>query len=84
MIYTSYMSKPGDYLLKALRTHAEGQIEMHRANVDTYRLNPAGIGEHSDLTQTIEKELLEIAKYDDILDVLDKYFQDRKKLPLNE
>ena len=84
MIYTSYMSKPGDYLLDALRSNAMGQIEMHRANVDTYRLNPAGIGEHSDLTQTIEKELLEIAKYDDILDVLDKYFQDRKKLPLNE
>ncbi len=78
------MSKPGDYLLDALRSHAMGQIEMHRANIDTYRLNPAGIGEHSDLTQTIEKELLEIAKYDDILDVLEKYFQDRKKLPLNE
>ena len=58
---------------------------MHRANVDTYRLNPAGIGEHSDLTQTIEKELMEIAKYDDILDVLDKYFaDDTKKLTLNE
>ena len=84
MIYTSYMSKPGDYLLDALRSHAMGQIEMHRANVDTYRLNPAGIGEHSDLTQTIEKELLEIAKYDDILDVLDKYFNDTKKLPLHE
>ena len=79
------MSKPGDYLLDALRTHAMGQIEMHRANIETYRLNPAGIGEHSDLTQTIEKELMEIAKYDDILDVLDKYFaDDTKKLTLNE
>ena len=55
-----YMTKPGDYLIDALRKHAMGQIEMHRANVDTYRLNPAGIGEHSDLTQTIEKELMEI------------------------
>tara|TARA_B100001778_G_scaffold326810_1_gene323959 strand:- start:157 stop:408 length:252 start_codon:yes stop_codon:yes gene_type:complete len=79
------MTKPGDYLIDALRKHAMGQIEMHRANVDTYRLNPAGIGEHSDLTQTIEKELMEIAKYDDILDVLDKYFADNtKKLTLNE
>ena len=79
------MSKPGDYLLSALRKHAIGQIEMHRANVDTYRNNPAGIGEHSDLTQTIEKELLEIAKYDDILNALDKYFNNETKtITLNE
>lgn len=78
------MSKPGDYLIEALRKHAMGQIEMHRANVDTYRLNPAGIGEHSDLTQTIEKEIMEIAKYDDVLEVLDKYFDNTTKLPLNE
>ena len=78
------MSKPGDYLLDALRSHAMGQIEIHRANVETYRLNPAGISEHSDITQTIEKELLEIAKYDDVLEVLEKYFHNRKKLPLNE
>ena len=58
---------------------------MHYANMQWARLNPAGIGEHSDLTQTIEKELMEIAKYDDILDVLDKYFaDDTKKLTLNE
>ena len=78
------MSKPGDYLLDALRSHAMGQIEIHRANVETYRLNPAGIGEHPDISQTIQKELLEIAKYDDILEMLEKYFHNRKKLPLNE
>ena len=63
------MSKPGDYLLEALRKHAQGQIEKHRANITTYRLNPAGIGEHSDLVETIEKEIMEIAKYDDILEL---------------
>ena len=78
------MNKPGDYLIDALRKHAEGEISKRRANVETYRLNPVGIGEHSDIVETIEKEMIEIAKYDDILDVLEKYFQDRKKLPLNE
>ena len=48
------MSKPGDYLLKAVRKHAEGEIEKRKANIETYRLNPAGIGEHSDLVDTIE------------------------------
>ena len=75
------MSKPGDYLLEALRKHAEAQIEKHRANITTYRLNPAGIGEHSDFVETIEKEMMEIAKYDDILEMLDKYFKtDTKNL----
>ena len=73
------MSKPGDYLLEALRKHAEGQIEKHRANITTYQLNPAGIGEHSDIVETIEKEMMEIAKYDDILAMLDKYFKDDNK-----
>ena len=75
------MSKPGDYLLEALRKHAEAQIAKHCANITTYRLNPAGIGEHSDIVETIEKEMMEIAKYDDILEMLDKYFKtDTKNL----
>ena len=73
------MSKPGDYLLQALRKHAQGQIEKHRANITTYRLNPAGIGEHSDIVETIEKEIMHIAKYNDILEMLDKYFKDDNK-----
>jgi septum formation topological specificity factor MinE len=45
-----------------------------------------GIGEHSDIVETIEKEMIEISKYDDILDVLNKYFNDSdpKKLTLHE
>ena len=79
------MSKPGDYLLNAVRKHAEGEIEKRKANIETYRLNPAGIGEHSDLVQTLEKEMIELTKYDDILNALEKYFSDdTKKLTLNE
>ena len=68
------MSKPGDYLLEALRKHAEAQIAKHRANVTTYQLNPAGIGEHSDIVETIEKELDKIAQYEDQLEVIKKHF----------
>jgi hypothetical protein len=31
-------------------------------NVEVYLTNPVGIGEHSDIIETIEKELDEIAK----------------------
>ena len=55
------------------------RLAKHRANVTTYQLNPAGIGEHSDIVETIEKEIMHIAKYDDILEMLDKYFKDDNK-----
>jgi hypothetical protein len=32
------------------------------------------IGEHSDIIETIEKELDEIARYQDHLDIIKKYF----------
>ena len=54
--------------------HAEGHIKKHSANVEIYLNNSIGIGEHSDILETIEKELEMIAKYDDQLHVLRKYF----------
>ena len=72
------MSKPGDYLLEALRKHAQGQIEKHRANITTYRLNPAGIGEHSDITEAVIEELNKLAAADDRLSMLEKYFDEKE------
>ena len=62
------------YLIEAVRKHAEGHILKHRANVIVYLNNPVGIGEHSDVVEAIEIELMEMAKYQDQLDMLDKYF----------
>jgi len=42
--------------------------------VEVYLTNPVGIGEHSDIIEAIEKELDEIAKYQDHLDIIKKYF----------
>jgi hypothetical protein len=61
-------------LLDAVRKHAEGHIAKHRANVQVYLTNPAGIGEHSDIIEAIEHELMEMAKYDDQVEMLNKYF----------
>ena len=61
-------------LLTALEKHALGHIEKHRINVEVYLTNPVGIGEHGDIIETIEKELDEIAKYDDHIEMLKKYF----------
>ena len=64
-----------DGLLKALRAHAQGEIEMHKANVEIYLVNSVGIGEHPDVTQAIQEELDKIAHWHDQLEVLNKYFK---------
>ena len=64
-----------DQMIKALLAHAQGDIEKHKANVEIYLTNPAGIGEHSDIMESIEIELNMIAKYQDQIDVIQKYFK---------
>ena len=64
-----------EQLIKALLAHANGDIQKHVANVEVYLNNPAGIGEHSDITEAIETELNIIAKYQDQIDVINKYFK---------
>lgn len=63
-----------DILLKAVKSHAQGHIDKHVANIEVYLANPAGIGEHSDIIEAIEIELEEISKYQDQLDIVEKYF----------
>ena len=63
-------------LIRASEKHFESQIEKHRINVEE---NQVGVAEHSDIMETIEKELEIIAEYDDKLSVLKKYFTDSKK-----
>ena len=64
-----------DQLIKALLAHAQGDIQKHVANVEVYLQNPAGIGEHSNIVDAMEEELNMIAKYQDQIDVINKYFK---------
>ena len=64
-----------EQLIKALLAHAQGDIAKHKANVEVYLTNPAGIGEHSNIVEAIEEELNMIAKYQDQIDVINKYFK---------
>ena len=64
-----------EMMLLSLKTHAKGHIDNHIANVEIYLANPVGIGEHSDIMESVEKELLEVAKYDDILEMVTKYIE---------
>ena len=64
-----------EQLIKALLAHAQGDIAKHKANVEVYLSNPVGIGEHSNIIEAIEQELDMIAKYQDQIDIINKYFK---------
>ena len=71
------MSNLKDTMLSSLKTYAEGNKNMHISNVKIYLENPVGIGEHSNIMESIEKELDSISKYEEQIQILDKYFSDK-------
>ena len=70
-------------ILKASKLHFQAQIEKHKVNVNNLLRNTAGVAEHPDIMDTVEKELEVIAEYDDKLSVLKKYFMNGDKEVLN-
>ena len=62
-----------EQLVSSLLAHAHGEIEYHKANVRVYLNNPVGIGEHPDVMGAITSELHEVAKWEDVLQVLEGY-----------
>lgn len=62
-------------MINAAVKHAEAHIEKHRMNVEIYLTNPVGVGEHSEVMDEIEKQLDEMARYQDHVDILNSYFR---------
>lgn len=63
-----------DVLINSLRSYLTGNINRHLANIEVYMNSTVGIGEHSDVIETIELELDKAAGYHDKLEMLTKYF----------
>jgi len=63
-----------EVLVNAIRSHLAGNINKHLANIQVYMNSTTGIGEHSDIVETIELELEQVANYHDKLEMLVKYF----------
>lgn len=61
-------------IIKALEAHFKAGIIKHEVNINVLLSNPIAIPEHSDMIETIEKELEAMVNYQDKLDVLTKYF----------
>lgn len=63
-----------EQMLNALRAYFVGHIEKHKMNVENLITNSVGVAEHPDHIETISKELEHMAKYDEMFQVLHKYF----------
>ena len=63
-----------DMLIDAQTSYLVGNINKHKANIEVYMNNTVGIGEHSDIMETIDLELEQMANYHDKLEMLTKYF----------
>ena len=72
--------KVGQALIEAAKKQAEGEIAVHVANIKVYQTMPAGIGEHSDITEAVMAELDKLAAADDRLEMINKYFSDEKEM----
>ena len=62
--------------LAAIRKAEEAKIDKLKTELDIYFFNAAGIGEHPDILDEIEKKLEAIAASQDIIDTIDKHFSE--------
>jgi len=70
-------------MIEAIKNHAKGHIAKHTMNVEVYLKNAAGVGEHPDILEAIEKELKVIAEYHDQLEVIKHYFEKKDPFKTN-
>ncbi len=62
-------------MLEALKALAIGNIKKAKMNVEVYLKNPVGIGEHPDVLGAIQEQIDLIAKEEERLEVIEKYFE---------
>jgi hypothetical protein len=63
-------------IIGVLKQHFEAHILKHKMNVDIMLNNPMALHDHTDLMDAIEKEVEQIAEYQDKLEVMETYFKE--------
>ena len=68
-----------EMLISAIKSYYVGYINKHIANIEVYLRTSVGIGEHSDIIESIDKEMDKVAMYDDKISMVVKYFERKKE-----
>ena len=63
-------------MLEALKALAIGNIKKAKMNIEIYLKNPVGIGEHPDVLAAVQDQIDLIAKEEERLEVIKRYFED--------
>ena len=63
-------------ILEALRALSVGSIKKAKMNIEVYLSNPVGIGEHPDILGAIQDQVDVIAKEQERIDIIEKYFNE--------
>jgi len=68
-------------ILKALKKMYEAEIDIAKATIQVYLDKPAGIGEHPQFSEEIDKQLSVIGCACEKIKVIDKYYPDDDDMP---
>jgi uncharacterized protein (DUF342 family) len=61
-------------IVSALMLDASSKIELAKINIEVYLNNSVGVGDHPNITETIQEQLDIISKHKDRLNVLMEYY----------
>ena len=64
-------------MISALMHDADAKIALAKMNIQVLLNNPVGVGDHPNITETIQEQLDIISKHKDRLNVLTEYFYDK-------
>tara|TARA_R100000655_G_scaffold98405_1_gene141790 strand:+ start:672 stop:890 length:219 start_codon:yes stop_codon:yes gene_type:complete len=68
-------------ILKALKKMYEAEIDIAKATIQVYLDKPAGIGEHPQFAEELDKQLAIIGCACEKIKVIDKYYPDHDDIP---
>ena len=68
-----------ELMINAAKSYYTGQINKRIANIEILINASVGIGEHQDIMDALDKELTELAKHNDNVEMLLKYFNRKKE-----
>ena len=63
-------------MLEALKALSVGSIKKSKMNIEVYLANPVGIGELPDVLGAIQDQIDVIAKEQERIDIIEKYFNE--------
>ena len=69
------VNERSDMMLRALQAKYQGEKDYHKANIDIYLSNPAGIGEHPDVLAAVDAEVEKMVAADEKINLLVSYWE---------